>query len=63
MDRDEALRELPGVYAVALRMADGGSSHGDIAGALGVPVEAVATLLEVARIKLADLMGEGDTPP
>lgn len=58
VNREDALRELPSVYAVALRMADAGAEVDTIARALGVPVEAVPALVEIGRIKLARLMDE-----
>ena len=58
VDREAALRELPSVYAVVVRMADSGRDADAIAQALGVAVEAVPALVEVGRIKLAQLMEE-----
>lgn len=56
--RDDALAELPTAHAVALRLADGGADLNTIATALGVPVEAVKGLLDVAEEKLASILGD-----
>ncbi len=58
MDRDDALAELPVVYATALRLADQGFSPDVIAGAIGTDPEAVPALLTVAAAKLAELIEE-----
>lgn len=52
MDRATALEQLPVAYATALRLNDEGASHGAIAKALDVPVEAVPRLLEIGASKL-----------
>lgn len=53
MDRDAALADLPEPYRRALSLRDGGGSDAEIAAALEIEPEAVATLLDVAREKLA----------
>ena len=62
MDRREALGRLPLAYAVALRLRDAGRNDTEIASALAVEPEAVATLLLVAEAKLAEQL-EGDGRP
>ncbi len=62
-DWQDRVARLPLGHAVALRLHAAG--HGDdvIATALGLPVESVPTLLEVAHVKLehATLAGEDPT--
>jgi DNA-directed RNA polymerase specialized sigma24 family protein len=55
MDRAAALDELPEVHAVALRLHDAGHNNTTIATALGIEIESVALLLDVAEAKLARL--------
>jgi len=56
MDRDRALLHLPVAYAVALRLRDSGHADATIACALGVPVEAVAGIEQIADEKLKALL-------
>ena len=53
LDREDALGELSTAHAVALRLRDSGADNEEIATALGVPVEGIGTLLEVAQLKLS----------
>ena len=53
LDREFALGELSTAHAVALRLRDAGAGNEEIAIALGVPVEGIGTLLEVAQLKLS----------
>lgn len=59
MDQERALAELTADHAVALRLRDAGAGPKLIAVALGIPVEGVDTLLEVAEAKLAAIWAEG----
>lgn len=63
MDRDEALDRLADRYACALRLADHGHAHPEIAAELGIDEAAVPALLEIGKAKLTHLMakpvGEG----
>lgn len=56
MERDEALELLPGAYAIAIRMDEGGAGTDEIAALVGIDRSAVAALLEIGRSKLADLL-------
>jgi DNA-directed RNA polymerase specialized sigma24 family protein len=58
VERDRALEQLAGMYARALRLADGGRSDRDIALELGIDEAAVAPLLRIGGAKLAHLMAE-----
>lgn len=51
-DWQERVAQLPLGHAAALRLHAAGLGDEVIATALGVPVESVATLLEIARVKL-----------
>jgi hypothetical protein len=53
MDQEQALRELPEMYAAALRLPDAGLDDDAIAGRLGLPVEGIPPLLRIAGAKLA----------
>jgi DNA-directed RNA polymerase specialized sigma24 family protein len=52
---DRAGTRLAPSHATVLRLAADGASECEIARSLAIPEEAVATLLEVARAKLARL--------
>ena len=52
---DQSLNLLPAPYGLALQLRAEGADDERIAGASGVPVEAVAALLEVGMRKLAAL--------
>ena len=56
MDRSQALRELPTLHAVALRLRDNGFDDGVIAAALDVEHVQVPALLRIAEAKLAKLL-------
>ncbi|GHE77048.1 hypothetical protein GCM10017786_02920 [Amycolatopsis deserti] len=56
--RAAALRRLPAVYSLALRLRDAGLPEHLIAESVGVEPEAVGPLLAVAEAKLAALGGE-----
>lgn len=56
MDRSQALRELPTMHAVALRLRDNGFDDEVIAAALDVEHVQVPALLRIAEGKLAKLM-------
>jgi DNA-directed RNA polymerase specialized sigma24 family protein len=56
MDRNDALRQLPDAYATALRLRDQGHSTTTIAEALGVDLNAIDTLLELADAKLSHVL-------
>ncbi|MEP1123614.1 MAG: hypothetical protein ABJH68_06970 [Ilumatobacter sp.] len=58
---DPLLARLPTAYAVALRLRAAGGSDEAIAGALGIDVNVVATLLEVAERKREVLRDTGAT--
>ena len=53
MDRSSAIRQLPTLHAVAIRLRDQGHSDEVIATALGIENDQVALLLLVANRKLA----------
>jgi DNA-directed RNA polymerase specialized sigma24 family protein len=54
--RTEAITELPSIYAVAIRLRDGGADADAIAAALGIDEHAVGPLLALADYKLAALL-------
>lgn len=56
MDRAAAIGELPEAYAKAIRLADDGLEHEEIAERLGIAVESVGPLLRVAGAKLAHVL-------
>lgn len=58
MDHAEALELLPESYARALTLRERGSCAADIAGELGIVIEAVPSLLRIAEAKLARLLTE-----
>ena len=53
------LGELPVSYAVALRMNNRGATAEQIAEALGLELEAIPSLIEIGRGKVAAIIGEG----
>jgi hypothetical protein len=61
MERCEALSALPTAYRVALELRAEGAEEALIAHAAGVPVDALAALLEVGERKLAGLLGAADS--
>jgi hypothetical protein len=60
-DDNSLLDLLPPTYAVLLRLRASGADDSVIAGALGVPVQSVATLAVVAESKLARLRDDAST--
>jgi hypothetical protein len=62
MDRRAALAELPHAHAVALRLRAAGAEDGVIAVALGIAIEAVGPLIDLAEAKLRRLLGDGTGP-
>jgi DNA-directed RNA polymerase specialized sigma24 family protein len=61
--RTEALRGLPEVYALALRLRDAGTPADEIADRLGVEPEAVGPLLAVAEGKLEAILARENGEP
>jgi hypothetical protein len=57
--RVEALRHLPPVYSLALRLRDVGVPEELLAECLGVEPEAMGPLFEVAQAKLAAILERG----
>ena len=51
------------MYAVAIRLQDGGYPDGVIAVALGTDPEQVPLMLQIAATKLARLFAEDEEPP
>jgi DNA-directed RNA polymerase specialized sigma24 family protein len=62
MDLVSALDELPEAHAAAIRMQRAGADPAAIATELGIEVEAVTPLLQVAEAKLASLLAASDPP-
>jgi hypothetical protein len=56
VDRSSAVRQLPDVHAVAIRLRDGGFGDHVIAVALEIEDAEVSTLLHIADSKLTNLM-------
>jgi DNA-directed RNA polymerase specialized sigma24 family protein len=61
VNRAAAIKLLPQVYAVALRLRDDGLGPAEIARRLGIAPEAVASTLELADAKLARLVRGDDS--
>jgi hypothetical protein len=57
VDRASAIEQLPAMHAVAIRLRDEGADDHVIAVALAIDDDQVATLLEIAEAKLANLIG------
>jgi len=55
MDRASALRQLPAVYARALRLRDLGVDDDGVAKFLDIPPEAIPALFRIAEAKLMEL--------
>jgi hypothetical protein len=55
VEEERLIGELPDSLAVALRLRRAGVANAVVATALGVPVEGVPALIEVAEAKLARL--------
>lgn len=60
MDRAEALHQLPSAYGLILRLNDLGADVALMSDCLGIELEAVGPMLEVAQGKLAALLGGRD---
>lgn len=56
LERVEAMRHLPGIYSLALRLRDAGLANELIAECLAVEREALDLLLQVAEAKLAAIL-------
>ena len=54
MDREQLISRLPEALATALRLHDAGQSVDIIATALGIPVEGVPVLIDVALANSRD---------
>lgn len=63
MDREQALDSLAAPYARALRLADAGGTHDEIAADLGIDVAAVAPLIEIGARKLDRAMADAGPAP
>ena len=55
MDRASALRQLPAVYARALRLRDLGVDDDGVAKFLDIPAESIPALFRIAEAKLMEL--------
>ena len=55
MDRATALRQLPAVYARALRLRDLGVDDDGVAEFLDIPAESIPALFRIAEAKLMEL--------
>jgi hypothetical protein len=60
VDRASAVRQLPEMHAVAVRLRDDGVNNHVIAVALGIALLDVSTLLQIADSKLTNLMALPD---
>ena len=58
-DRNQLLALLAPLHAAALRLAGRGADASEIAAELGIPLESVAGVLDVATAKLARLQRDG----
>jgi DNA-directed RNA polymerase specialized sigma24 family protein len=58
MEREAALDRMPPTHAIALRAREQGMSREDLATLLGIELEAVGPLIEVATEKLRALEAE-----
>lgn len=58
MEREAALDRLTPAHAIALRAREHGMNSEDIAALLGIELEAVGPLIEVANEKLRSLEAE-----
>jgi DNA-directed RNA polymerase specialized sigma24 family protein len=56
VDRNDALGQLPDAYATALGLREQGHSTTSIAETLGVDLNAIETLLELADAKLSHIL-------
>jgi hypothetical protein len=55
MDRASALRQLPVVYARALRLRDQGVDDDGVARFLDIPAESIPALFRIAEAKLMEV--------
>ena len=55
MDRASALRQLPAVYARALRLRDLGVDDNRVAQFLNIPAESIPALFRIAEAKLLEI--------
>ena len=55
MDRASALRQLPAVYARALRLRDLGVDDDGVAKFLDIPAESIPALFRIAEAKLMEI--------
>jgi DNA-directed RNA polymerase specialized sigma24 family protein len=62
VDRESALRLIPTVYAVALRLYDAGMRDHELAHTLGLEDEAVGPLLRLAEDKLREAQQGAGSP-
>jgi len=56
VDRSAAVKQLPALHGVAIRLRDAGTNDHVIAVALDIDDDQVATLLHIADAKLANLL-------
>lgn len=61
MSDDDLIGELPAVLAVALRLRRAGHDDATIADAVGIPIQGVANLVELAEAKLSLWNSRGGT--
>ena len=62
MDRASSLRQLPAVYARALRLRDLGVDDDGVAKFLDIPAESIPALFRIAEAKLMEIsepLGQG----
>ncbi len=62
MADEDPIDELPSMMAVALRLRSAGHDDATIATATGIPVQGVASLVELAQAKLEGLRGNVSEP-
>jgi len=60
MERASAIRQLPALHAVAMRLRDDGASEHVIAVALEIEDDEVPLLLDIAEAKLTRLLAEAE---
>jgi hypothetical protein len=62
VDRDRQIRRLPLALAIGLRLHEAGAPDPLIAVGLGIELEGVSPMLELARAKLGRLQAAGPGP-
>lgn len=62
MERDEAIQYLPETYKRLLALLDEGCSHEEIARRLDLDASETGPLVDLARAKLARLIGREQQP-